>query len=332
MCLLIAATKFPEYDLLKAAEEQNSHGIGIAYLTSKGVKYYKGITLDELMKFRGLQTHMLIHFRIATVGEKVPQLCHPFPITKDVELNLEGTTNAVLGHNGTVSSWKDYMLNAISWNNPVPPGHHWSDTRGLAFLVHTYGAPIINLLDGQRIAILSDGEKPEYGPRGVAMYGNWHVYQEDAVWTSLPMKYRVEPKNKTVHINQVKHNHARNDNEPPNWKTIVNGQPTNNLYVGNPSGTGQPKGYAPPSIASNKSYEQEGTKEIKEAATVSATTREIVRVVQRKIDWEGQGYIGYYSPEEIPPKAPGGLVPQQAATKTEQYVRLHSRSEEEFMM
>lgn len=183
MCLLIAAERFPSMELLALGDKQNPDGGGIAYLDKGKVVWEKGLSYIDFLDFKFIEGPMLIHFRMATVGEPVPELTHPFPVTKGVELNTKGETDVVFAHNGHVHEWKELLLPAIDTNNPLPGGEYWSDSRAMAFLVHRYGENFLNLITGQKFATLSRN--------GIKRWGSWHKY-DDKIWTSYDPSMRNE--------------------------------------------------------------------------------------------------------------------------------------------
>lgn len=133
MCLLIVANKeWPRQEILEAAQTQNSDGIGIAWKEGKKVHWKKGLKLEELDQYKDVGYPTLIHFRAASagMGGNNPQLCHPFPITRTASLDLEGTTTAVLAHNGNWHKWETVSKN-LPWTPPEGP---WSDTRAMAWI------------------------------------------------------------------------------------------------------------------------------------------------------------------------------------------------------
>ena len=88
----------------------------------------------------------MIHFRLASVGEVTPKLCHPFPITACATTRLSGHARAALFHNGTWSSWRETLRRM--------PRHHrpdglMSDTRVAASLVDLCGMDVLDRLPGR---------------------------------------------------------------------------------------------------------------------------------------------------------------------------------------
>lgn len=178
MCLIIASLSGakPTDDTLGHAYSSNPDGAGIAWFDAetRQIKWAKGLDLEKLKaKLAEISSSFIIHCRIGTVGPKRAEaLTHPFPITAQVPLTLTGSANAVLFHNGTFSSWKSELLYAVKGSkNKVPPGP-WSDSRAMAYCVHTYGEDVIPLLDDtSRYVVFAVNEK---GTPEMSFFGLWH--------------------------------------------------------------------------------------------------------------------------------------------------------------
>lgn len=169
MCLLITSTcGLPDEEILRLGEKSNPHGNGVAVAYEGKTFWRKGLTIDELINdYKETKLPMLIHFRWASVGEKVPQLAHPFPITEGVELDLRGEAPAIFAHNGHISNWEDILLSSLSGNDKVPDGQFFSDSRIMAYLVWKHGRNVLRFIDPKgknRFAILNgDGTINHYG-------------------------------------------------------------------------------------------------------------------------------------------------------------------------
>lgn len=104
MCLLLYVPKGKtvKEEWLAEGYRCNSHGAGIAWndpkdgrvWIQKAIMSYKAF--QDVMKEEAAETAqspMLIHFRIASVGKRIPENTHPFPL---------GNSGWVMAHNGTV--------------------------------------------------------------------------------------------------------------------------------------------------------------------------------------------------------------------------------------
>lgn len=195
MCVIFVCYETrPGEALLKMAEEENDHGIGLAWPEKdpsapngpSRVRWIKGIPLlsdlqGDLKKLKG---PCMIHFRNATAGGKSPSLTHPFPITEKAEVALEGTAPAVLMHNGTWKDWKEFMLRHAGEREL--PRFPLSDSRALAWLAYRFGYGLFEVLDlFDRIAVLDprmkDGMFHTWGP-------NWQM--KEGFWQSVVLSGR----------------------------------------------------------------------------------------------------------------------------------------------
>jgi len=108
----------------------------------------------------------ICHFRIASIGEVCDELTHPFTITRNPSLELEGKTKkGVLFHNGTWEAWRDYMLKAIIKTKCKMPKGIMNDSRAMAFLCSLYDNNFLDLLEYNKVAILK--------PTGIETHGDF---------------------------------------------------------------------------------------------------------------------------------------------------------------
>jgi hypothetical protein len=164
MCVILIASKArPSEDMVKNAWETNEAGGGIAWRGRKEgteildgyVHWKKGImTLDEMQGLcKVTPMPYVAHFRIPSVGGKRPDLCHPFPIEKNVPLDLTGKTKGnLLFHNGHWTRWKDMTMDAAGrFGVPLPTGK-WSDTRAMAFMASVFGVGVLEFIDEKAVS------------------------------------------------------------------------------------------------------------------------------------------------------------------------------------
>jgi len=169
MCQIAVCEKRPLTE--KEIEEfwrSNSDGVGLAWIEGKKVHYKKGfMKMKEFISWYLPRAYELglhvVHFRLKSAGEEVQELTHPFPITDHFNLSLEGFSDAVLFHNGTVSDYKEYLI-LLSLIKGVKIPRYYSDSSVMAVLVHYVGENILH--EGHnRFAILR--------PDGVKLFGSW---------------------------------------------------------------------------------------------------------------------------------------------------------------
>lgn len=162
MCVIyVANTKWPDEEELARGSDKNDDGAGIAWLAGvKGtlmVHWQKGFKdhteILEFIKTKNIPLPAIIHFRTVSVGGKCPELCHPFPVVEGAPLWLAGYAEQVIFHNGHIGNWEDLVLKAGIASDEEFPGGVWSDTRGLAWLMHLKGPGVIPfVLGGSRVA------------------------------------------------------------------------------------------------------------------------------------------------------------------------------------
>jgi hypothetical protein len=167
MCVIFACTtEWPSWKILERGAEKNPHGAGIAWIDykDKKVRWVKGLKSSDT---KGMEAEMkkvkqfpaFIHYRTASVGGITPDLTHPFPLTHDSSLSMEGEAGSILMHNGHWHNWKDTMKEfALRHRLHIPEGV-WSDSRAMAWIASYLGETILPFLDDKdRTAVLgSDG-------------------------------------------------------------------------------------------------------------------------------------------------------------------------------
>lgn len=114
MCIIVvkpAGEKLPDENIITQCFENNPDGAGYMYRDKGQVQIRKGfMSVESLIESLlcteediGLtQRDLCIHFRLATHGHIVKELCHPFPVSKDYEdlTSLSLSCDAAIAHNG----------------------------------------------------------------------------------------------------------------------------------------------------------------------------------------------------------------------------------------
>ena len=175
MCVIINIEdgKFPKAQTLKDAESLNSHGGSIAWLENGKMNYRKGLKAKKIIKIiekRLIPNKVktaIIHFRIASVGNVNPKLCHPFPISKEVktDLHVNDSKFDLLFHNGTITNWEKMLIDSIQKNPAKIPKGELSDSRVIAFLLNRHGNGIIKDSVMNKFSILTK--------KGIVKFGSW---------------------------------------------------------------------------------------------------------------------------------------------------------------
>ena len=208
MCVIaIAEDKRIESDDVARMYETNNAGAGIAWRHKGQIIWRKGLNLQEIKDLcAALPLPYVAHFRIPTCGGPYSGLCHPFPITEDVSLELQGKTDGeVLFHNGHWTQWKDVVLKAIieSGGKIKTPYGRWSDSRALAFMAHHFNYSIVELID-ERVAI--------FGPKVLQIFGSTWT-RTDGILVSNKL-WQTGKSFHQSHINQ------RYDTETKSWVDV----------------------------------------------------------------------------------------------------------------
>lgn len=212
MCIILAKSKnvkLPSEEVLKTCFENNPDGAGIMYVSKyeKKVLIEKGfMTFDSFIKrFRELKKEyndfknrsLVVHFRIATHGTKVPGNTHPFPISNKVKALKSTRVKTTMGvaHNGII---RDYGLKDDENSNDLSDTMNFTK-RVLAPLLYHFkdfnknediNFMITNLIGYSKLAIL-DNEDNLY------WYGDY-VLDENGVKYSNSTYKRYEYKNSYV--------------------------------------------------------------------------------------------------------------------------------------
>lgn len=170
MCLLAIVRNAKFEKLIDKIWEANPDGGGMAVRTKEGIRYKKGLDLEEFKRafkeFAKQGSEFVVHFRLATSGPKSPILTHPFVVSPRLVRETEGTAKLVLFHNGVVTDWKAIDLLYRSLFRTDMPA--LSDTEAVA--------RVLSKLDwGDRIKFLKllGGKWLLYGKNITVRIGKW---------------------------------------------------------------------------------------------------------------------------------------------------------------
>ena len=145
MCVAAIVYKPVSLDDLKEMDSSNPDGGGVAWFDGTAIQFRKGLRPKAIhaMQEAGEMTYpYLLHFRWATMGAKVAEWTHPFPIgMRALCGELEGASKRVLIHNGTWGGFNRWIAQAQEDGYVVPPD--WaleaaSDTALAAWLIEAY--------------------------------------------------------------------------------------------------------------------------------------------------------------------------------------------------
>ncbi len=180
MCVItICKNKRELPDNLKEMAIDNPDGTGVIWFDKEGMPTYKkGLTIKEVIELnKVLPFPYAFHFRITTVG-KNKLLTHPYEVTPESELRMEGQAETLLMHNGHWNNWDDSVLDhAICTGRDCPKGD-WSDSRAMAFLGGSIGTNMLAMLTGQKIALFKKG-------RSIQILGNnWELADKGIIYSN----------------------------------------------------------------------------------------------------------------------------------------------------
>ena len=176
MCVISYAgwgSKKETPDNIVKMDKANPDGIGFSCIDSGNVIWEKGITVERAIALvEKYPLPQVLHFRIKTVGSKRSELCHPFPILKNGNNPLVGSTNnGVLFHNGHWGDWKKNLLQMVLSTPSLEefPEGDWSDSRAIALMVAYKGKEILKLISGGKFLLML--------PNKVFYWGDFYDYE-----------------------------------------------------------------------------------------------------------------------------------------------------------
>ena len=181
MCVIAYADEArPTEDMIERMWNNNPNGAGIAWRRGDKVCWKKGLELLEAQELAAkVPLPYVVHFRTPSGGtSRRPACCHPFPLTDDVSLAMEGSLKGyVLFHNGMWGGWKDKLVEYSLRSGKKLPGDSWSDSRGLAWVGHHFGFGILELINEKVIV---------FGPADYEMFGGWETVKigDKLIWVS----------------------------------------------------------------------------------------------------------------------------------------------------
>lgn len=177
MCVAAVIFKPVSLEYLRLMHEDNPHGAGIACVKQGRLFFMKGLDADAifgLQQVGAISFPYLLHFRWATLGDKIPELCHPFPIGPRALLGeTVGFADSVLIHNGTWNRFEHH----IPINSEIPAAviDHASDTAIAAWLMQDNPDVIKEIMWATAVASVKNGEL-DVVTRGTWSQheGNWY--------------------------------------------------------------------------------------------------------------------------------------------------------------
>jgi hypothetical protein len=253
MCIIFACEqKWPSKDEILAGADANPHGGGIAWINdeTKKVEWIKGLrdgkdALDVIASGVVKQFPAVIHYRIKTVGEAIPELTHPFPLTPAVPLTLKGNAPAVLFHNGNWNGWRDFLVPALAAGGAAWPKGPWSDTRALAWFLARGGSEALDMLYEGANGLKPDRVLVMDGKEGCALSaltyrGTWH--EKDGFRASNDHYDSRKTKSYTTTVWQSGFHGGNDHSDRSGFRSSITGSGTDTRA----GDLGPPKLYLPP--------------------------------------------------------------------------------------
>lgn len=118
MCIVVCKPKnikLPSKEVLKRCFDYNSDGAGYMFAKDGVVNIRKGFMTfnafyKALLRDYKKELAFVLHFRIGTMGENVPELTHPYPMSRNMDELRKTETQCKLGvaHNGIISLTSEY--------------------------------------------------------------------------------------------------------------------------------------------------------------------------------------------------------------------------------
>lgn len=191
MCVIFVLDKQSQFltpDEIQSAHICNPDGIGLAYSDGERVHWHKGIKWHDLAygpKYRTIKDirPLVVHFRLATIGEATAKLCHPFHVSKFSPLSVHGTSKraGLLFHNGHYGGYANLLTHLV-------PQEIGSDSHALAAYAGLHGQLMFDApaFDWQKICILKKDDFQLYGrgwirndEDGIIRSNEYHLWDDD---------------------------------------------------------------------------------------------------------------------------------------------------------
>ena len=177
MCVIMSSAdgSKPSMKWLKKAEKANPDGIGVAWVGDGGACFEKDITVEHAHEMLlEISTPYAIHFRMASIGEKSPELCHPMMVDNQADTALAGIAPMVLVHNGHWSGWNEMCIKLLMARPGLRlPDGEMNDTRALAWLTHHLGDEFLDLITGQKVITITGAGLSYHGSGWTLKEGIW---------------------------------------------------------------------------------------------------------------------------------------------------------------
>lgn len=186
MCVIaIYRAKREKEENLQQMAIDNPDGTGVVFYKDGMPHYKKGLDIKEVLKLNeDLPFPYAFHFRLVTVGEN-KLLTHPYEVTPESALKMEGSAESLLMHNGHWSDWDEALLtHALNSGKDIPKGD-WSDSRAMAYLGGIIGTNMLKMLSSQKIAIFNKN-------KSITVLGSGWENEKDALYSNKNWEWKTK--------------------------------------------------------------------------------------------------------------------------------------------
>lgn len=178
-CIVIAQSRHLPLEDFNEIWNANNDGLGFAYFKNDKVYFKKGFlkAQEAYDAIKDLPLPHCIHFRKQSIGVVSEKLTHPFIVSKDSPLDLEGEVDSLLFHNGTENTWA--LLGAAA-GIYLSKDEISSDSRMIARIAHDNTRFLETL--NSKFVIGDINKKNKQGGNTFFYYGDFT--EVDGLWYS----------------------------------------------------------------------------------------------------------------------------------------------------
>ena len=183
MCVILACkSQKPTKEILDKCHAANGDGAGIFWFNETNkAQYKKGLLPAALFEIvEKLPLPFCIHFRASSIGGKSDLLTHPFEVTPESVLRLEGEAEQLLMHNGHFGDWKICLAAA---NLRFSQNETFSDTRAIARVISNGNTAFLKDM-GKGKFILADAQRKKF-----SLYGDDFTEYEGILYSNMAWRY-----------------------------------------------------------------------------------------------------------------------------------------------
>lgn len=193
MCLIaICVEKHLSKEAFETAFTKNDDGVGFAWFNEKNQTCFKKgfMKCDEAFAFsETLPLTHVIHFRAQSIGKICPELTHPFIVSKESPLDLEGETDKnLLFMNGTSAWWEEFLAASGRYREE---NELFSDARALAMIIAPDNERFLHKVTAK--FAIADNKAQKFYYFGDFKNDNGIIFSNDS-WKKSPVTFSVKKK------------------------------------------------------------------------------------------------------------------------------------------